>query len=157
MPRHVCVGCEIIFPPCKETSSKVSASLKGMKYPDLNVVLCRSPFTFIPSFSLPSLSSYCATDWNARCFLRAWPRRRGVTMFFDVVIADAHFLEQEGMFSPHFEAREPGRARPMETSPLHPISLPFKVISASLWDQIPMTLSIFCAERLTNFYSTDGK
>ena len=31
-------------------------------------------------------------------------------MFFDVVIADAHFLEQEGMFSPHFEAREPGRA-----------------------------------------------
>ena len=80
--------------------------------------------------------------------------RRGVTMFFDVVIADAHFLEQEGMFSPHFEAREPGRARPMETSPLHPISLPFKVISAPLWDQIPMALSIFW---LTNFYSTVGK
>ena len=29
-------------------------------------------------------------------------------MFSDVVIADAHFLEQEGMFSPYFEAREPG-------------------------------------------------
>ena len=78
-------------------------------------------------------------------------------MFFDVVIADAHFLEQEGMFSPHFEAREPGRARPMESFSWHPISLPFKVISAPLLDQIPMAPSIYCDERLTNFYSTDGK
>ena len=85
-------------------------------------------------------------------------------MFFDVVIADAHFLEQGGMFSPYFEPREPGRARLIETFPWHLISLPFKVTSAPFFDQILMAPIILCAGRFLyhvyqpdSFCSTDGK